>query len=98
MWDDEEEDISEKKRRRKEIDYSDSLTEKEWLKVIGASLDEEANEDNAENENAGGNDDRRGKYKRRHEGESSQVGNLDRDLIKIKMKRLMHDVEKYQDR
>lgn len=77
MWDDEEEDISEKKRRRKEIDYSDSLTEKEWLKVIGASLDEEANEDDTEsvgNGSVSGNGGsrgsstgrrKRGKYKKR---------------------------------
>jgi len=56
IWDDEEEDISLKKRQRKEVDYSDSLTEKEWLKVIGASMDEEGNEeDDGTGSNNGGN-------------------------------------------
>lgn len=32
--------LGRKSRHKKEIDYSDSLTEKEWLKVIGA-MDEE---------------------------------------------------------
>lgn len=31
-------------RARREVDYSDSLTEREWLKAIGASVDEEGNE------------------------------------------------------
>jgi SWI/SNF-related matrix-associated actin-dependent regulator of chromatin subfamily A protein 2/4 len=75
LWDDEEEDISLKKRRRKDVDYSDSLTEKEWLKVIGASLEEEAaNNDNDDTESVGngsGNGGsrsgrrKRGKYKKR---------------------------------
>lgn len=35
-------------RQRKEVDYTDSLTEKEWLKAIddGAEFDEEEEEDN----------------------------------------------------
>ncbi|CAG0919105.1 unnamed protein product [Notodromas monacha] len=42
--DDEEKYYGRGSRARKEVDYSDSLTEKEWLKVIGAQLDEDGNE------------------------------------------------------
>lgn len=31
-------------RQRKEVDYSDSLTEKQWLKVVGLMEDEHSNE------------------------------------------------------
>jgi len=40
-WDDGEEEeryYGRGSRQRKEVDYSDSLTENEWLKVIGASV------------------------------------------------------------
>ncbi|KAI8429647.1 hypothetical protein MSG28_000228 [Choristoneura fumiferana] len=42
---DEDESLGRGSRQRKEVDYTDSLTEKEWLKAIDDEFDEEEEED-----------------------------------------------------
>ena len=40
-------------RQKKDVTYGDCLTEKEWLKAIGASLDEEGNVEDDDDDEAG---------------------------------------------
>ena len=48
-------------RQRKDVDYGDSLTEREWLKAIGASLDEDGNAIEDDDEEDAGPSSRRKK-------------------------------------
>jgi SWI/SNF-related matrix-associated actin-dependent regulator of chromatin subfamily A member 2/4 len=48
-------------RQRKDVDYGDSLTEREWLKAIGASLDEDGNAVEDDDEEDAGPSSRRKK-------------------------------------
>lgn len=93
-------------RQRKEVDYTDSLTEKQWLEVIdegGDFEDEEEEEEKAKK--------KRGRKRRSKRGDDSDVepstsakkrrvtggpGSLDPKL-KRQMKKLMNIVVKYTD-
>jgi len=47
-WDNDDDDsvvLGRGSRQRKEVDYGDALSEKEWLKAIGASLEEGGEEE-----------------------------------------------------
>ncbi|XP_021950482.1 ATP-dependent helicase brm isoform X2 [Folsomia candida] len=105
---DDEESTSGKRRIRREVDYGDSLTEKEWLKVIGA-MEDEGEEDEDANNGKRRRRRKRGKYdeeenlddstkkskKSKSEGESSQKRND--EGLKMKMRWLMQIVIDYQD-
>lgn len=47
---DEDETLGRGSRQRKEVDYTDSLTEKEWLKAIDEEFEEEEEEEDDEDE------------------------------------------------
>lgn len=55
---DAEEELGDRRARsKKEVDYTESLTEKEWLRAIGANMEEEEDDDGG---NAGGRSGSRG--------------------------------------
>jgi SWI/SNF-related matrix-associated actin-dependent regulator of chromatin subfamily A protein 2/4 len=76
LGDDEERYYGRGSRHRKEVDYSDSLTEKEWLKVIGA-VDEEGLEEDG--------DDKKGRRRRKKRG---RFEDEEEDLLLSKRRRL----------
>jgi len=61
--------VTGKKRQRREVDYSDSLTEKEWLNAIGAMEDNNEAQDENEDDPMGGKRKRRRKNRRGREGD-----------------------------
>ncbi|KAF5276830.1 hypothetical protein FQA39_LY06382 [Lamprigera yunnana] len=89
-------------RQRKEVDYSDSLTEKEWLKAIDEGGDYEDEEEEEEKYKK-----RRGRKRRRRGDDSdNEVGSSGRRRrgqnsfhakIRRQMHKLMHIVIKYTD-
>ncbi|KAK6636841.1 hypothetical protein RUM43_010505 [Polyplax serrata] len=103
-YEEEEEKILERgSRKRKEVDYTDSLTEKEWLKAIdeeGAFDDEEDEEEERKSKK------KRGKRRRRDDDEDEVIPmqskkrksyiNTD-SRLKKHMKSLMNLVVKYAD-
>ncbi|ODN00177.1 ATP-dependent helicase brm [Orchesella cincta] len=102
----EEVDLEEKagrgSRQRKEVDYSDSLTEKEWLKVIGA-MDEDKEEDE-ESENGSGEGGKKRISRKRKSNKPvfeatapSQVSKKALVRMKSQMRKLMNIVISYQD-
>ncbi|KAJ8969543.1 hypothetical protein NQ314_001695 [Rhamnusium bicolor] len=90
-------------RQRKEVDYTDSLTEKEWLKAIDETGDYE--EDEEEEEKAKKKKGR--KRRRRGDDSDSEVGTSSRrksrgqsafdSKLKKQMRKLMAIVTKYMD-
>ncbi|XP_019754076.1 ATP-dependent helicase brm isoform X2 [Dendroctonus ponderosae] len=88
-------------RQRKEVDYTDSLTEKEWMKAIDESDDEEDEEDDEPKKR------KRGKRRKKAEDSDSDAGPSSRKKLKGKlpdenklkrqMKKLMTIVTKYTD-
>lgn len=83
-------------RQRKEVDYTDSLTEKEWLKAIddGAEFEEEEDEDDAKRK-------RRKRKNRKDESDEDELimkrrrrQNIDKRLKK-QMNKIMSAVIKY---
>lgn len=91
-------------RQRKEVDYTDSLTEKEWLKAIDDGGDYEDEDEEEEKIKK-----KKGRKRRSKRGDDSDVepstskkrrgqsSNLDPKL-KRQMKKLMNIVVKYTDR
>ncbi|CAB0003666.1 unnamed protein product [Nesidiocoris tenuis] len=86
-------------RQRKEVDYTDSLTEKEWLKAIDEGL-----EDFEEEEDEDVKSKKRGKKKKRIGEEDDDEPNQKRkrlsameNKLRKKMKNLMNVVVKYTD-
>ncbi|XP_044262414.1 ATP-dependent helicase brm isoform X2 [Tribolium madens] len=88
-------------RQRKEVDYTDSLTEKEWLKAIdeGGDYDDEDDEEEKVKKRRGR------KRKKRGDDSDSEVGTSKRrrgqssaDLkVKRQMRKLMNIVTRYTD-
>ncbi|RZC34594.1 ATP-dependent helicase brm, partial [Asbolus verrucosus] len=88
-------------RQRKEVDYTDSLTEKEWLKAIdeGGDYDEDEEEEEKVKKRRGR------KRKKRGDDSDSEVGTSKRrrgqssaDIkLKRQMRKLMNIVTKYTD-
>jgi SWI/SNF-related matrix-associated actin-dependent regulator of chromatin subfamily A protein 2/4 len=88
-------------RQRKEVDYTDSLTEKEWLKAIdeGGDYDDEDDEEEKVKKRRGR------KRKKRGDDSDSEVGTSKRrrgqssaDVkLKRQMRKLMNVVTKYTD-
>ncbi|XP_077299537.1 ATP-dependent helicase brm isoform X2 [Arctopsyche grandis] len=67
-YEEEESILGRGSRQRKEVDYTDSLTEKEWLKAIDDEFDEEAEDDDEEVASTGSTKKkRRGKKRRRND-------------------------------
>ncbi|CAL8137996.1 unnamed protein product [Orchesella dallaii] len=106
--DDEETDLEAEKagrgsRQRKEVDYTDSLTEKEWLKVIGA-MDEDKEEDD-ESENGSGEGGKKRLSRKRGKTNKpvfeatapSQVSKKALVRMKSQMRKLMNIVIAYKD-
>ncbi|XP_056642766.1 ATP-dependent helicase brm-like [Diorhabda sublineata] len=86
-------------RQRKEVDYADSLTEKEWLKAI----DEDGNYEDDDEEEKEPKKKRGRKKKRRDEEEEASTTkrrkvHLEEIKLKKKMKMLMNIVINYKDR
>uniref|UniRef100_A0AAG5DRW8 ATP-dependent helicase brm n=1 Tax=Anopheles atroparvus TaxID=41427 RepID=A0AAG5DRW8_ANOAO len=104
-WDYEEETsiLGRGSRQRKEVDYTDSLTEKEWLKAIddGADFDEELEEEEREKKRKGRKRKGRGRDDSDDESIISTVtkrkkGTTD-PKIKKQMKKVLKAVIKYTD-
>ncbi|XP_053683433.1 ATP-dependent helicase brm [Sabethes cyaneus] len=89
-------------RQRKEVDYTDSLTEKEWLKAIddGADFDEELEEEEREKKRKG----RKRKSKRDDSDDESIISTVTKrrkgtthPKVKKQMERVIDAVIKYTD-
>lgn len=102
-WDDDEEDsvvLGRGSRQRKEVDYTDSLTEKEWLKAIDG--DEVDFEDDLEvDADRGGK--RRGKKRRKDSDDESVLSTVTKrkkgvtdPKMKKQMQKIMSIVIKYE--
>lgn len=65
-YEEEESILGRGSRQRKEVDYTDSLTEKEWLKAIDDEFDEEAEDDDEEVASTGSMKKKRRGKKRRY--------------------------------
>lgn len=103
-YDDSENLLGRGTRQRKEVDYTDSLTEKEWLKAI----DETGDYDDEEDEEEKVKKKKGRKRRKRGEDSDSEVGsntkkrsrttnNFD-SKFKKQMRKLMNIVTKYTDR
>jgi len=93
--DDKEEDLGRGNRSRKDVTYQEQLSEKDWLKAIGA--EEEGEESGGEDPYGEGQG--RGKKRRGEEedgGQKKKKKKASRGLLK-KMKKLLEVVNQYQD-
>lgn len=104
-YDEEEEKILERgSRKRKEVDYTDSLTEKEWLKAIDEEGAYEDEEDEEEEKKA---KKKRGKRKRKGDDDDDEIiptsskkkksNSGAESRLKRQMRNLMNIVVKYTD-
>lgn len=64
-YEEEESILGRGSRQRKEVDYTDSLTEKEWLKAIDDEFDEEGEDDDEDVASTGSTKKKRRGKKRR---------------------------------
>ncbi|XP_066256953.1 ATP-dependent helicase brm-like isoform X2 [Euwallacea similis] len=86
-------------RQRKEVDYTDSLTEKEWMKAIDESDDDEDEEEEEPKKR------KRGKRRKREDSDSDPGPSMkkkkgkpsEESRLKKQMKKLMTVVTKYTD-
>lgn len=103
-WDYEEDNsiLGRGSRQRKEVDYTDSLTEKEWLKAIddGADFDEELEEEEREKKRKG----RKRKSRREDSDDESVISTVTKrrkgttaPKVKKQMKKVIDAVIKYTD-
>lgn len=100
-WNDDEDDstlLGRGSRQRKEVDYTDSLTEKEWLKAIddGIDFDEELEIEERDRK-------RKGKKRRKESDDESIVSSVNKrkkgttdPKIKKQMRKIMNIVMKYE--
>lgn len=73
-YEEEESILGRGSRHRKEVDYTDSLTEKEWLKAIDDEFDEEGDEDDEDAaSNGSSKKKRRGKKRRQEDSDDDSV-------------------------
>ncbi|XP_014291998.1 ATP-dependent helicase brm isoform X3 [Halyomorpha halys] len=86
-------------RQRKEVDYTDSLTEKEWMKAIDDNVDDFDDEEEEEVKTK-----KRGKRRRRGEEDEEDAGTSKRrkyspseNKLRRRMRNLMNIVVKYTD-
>ncbi|KAL3278288.1 hypothetical protein HHI36_013622 [Cryptolaemus montrouzieri] len=100
-YDDAESLLGRGSRQRKEVDYTDSLTEKEWLKAIDEGGDYEDEEEEEEKSKK-----KRGRKRRKKDDSDTEVGTSSKKRSKIsnadlklkkQMKKLMSIVTKYTD-
>ncbi|CAO1341380.1 unnamed protein product [Diamesa tonsa] len=102
--DEDEEDIilGRGSRQRKEVDYTDSLTEKEWLKAIddeGMDFDEDMNDMNEDRDKKG----KKNKKRKKDSDDESLMSSVKRKKgitdpkMKRQMKKIMSIVMKYAD-
>lgn len=102
---DEDETLGRGSRQRKEVDYTDSLTEKEWLKAIDEEFEEEEEEEEEDDEVL---DKRRkkGKKRRRNQEESDEEempssskkkSKTELNLVKKRLKSIMKKIIEYSD-
>lgn len=96
-------------RQRKEVDYTDSLTEKEWLKAIddGGDFEEEEEEEELDRGGSGGGKKRKGRKRKNKREDSDDDDSVLSGLAKKKkktdpklkkmMKRVLAQVMKYTD-
>lgn len=103
-WDYEEDNsiLGRGSRQRKEVDYTDSLTEKEWLKAIddGADFDEELEEEEREKKRKG----RKRKSRKDDSDDESVISTVTKrrkgtthPRVKKQMKKVIDAVIKYTD-
>ncbi|XP_060810415.1 ATP-dependent helicase brm [Amyelois transitella] len=99
---DEDETLGRGSRQRKEVDYTDSLTEKEWLKAI----DEEFEEDEEEDDDDEVLDKKRKKGRKRRRDDSDEdeapssskkKSKTEINLLKKRLKNIMKKVIDYAD-
>ncbi|XP_072935099.1 ATP-dependent helicase brm isoform X2 [Epargyreus clarus] len=101
---DEDETLGRGSRQRKEVDYRDSLTEKEWLKAIDEEFDEDEEEEDDDDEVL---DKRRKKGRKRRRQEDSDEDEMpssskkksktEINLLKKRLKNIMKKVIDYTD-
>ncbi|KAI5642437.1 bromodomain-containing protein [Phthorimaea operculella] len=100
---DAEETFGRGSRQRKEVDYTDSLTEKEWLKAIDDEFDEEEEED--DDDEVLDKKRKKGRKRRRQEdsdeeevpSSSKKKNKTEANLLKKRLKSIMKKVVDYTD-
>lgn len=101
---DEDETLGRGSRQRKEVDYTDSLTEKEWLKAIDEEFEEEEEED--DDDEVLDKKRKKGRKRRRNQDESDEdevpvsskkKSKTELNLLKKRLKNIMKKVVDYTD-
>ncbi|XP_050353892.1 ATP-dependent helicase brm isoform X1 [Nymphalis io] len=101
---DEDETLGRGSRQRKEVDYTDSLTEKEWLKAIDEEFEEEEEED--DDDEVLDKKRKRGRKRRRNQDDSDEdevpcsskkKSKTELNQLKKRLKNIMKKVIDYSD-
>ncbi|XP_041974353.1 ATP-dependent helicase brm [Aricia agestis] len=100
---DEDESLGRGSRQRKEVDYTDSITEKEWLKAIDDEFEEEEEED--DDDEVLDKKRKRGRKKKRNDdsdeeeapSSSKKKSKTELNQLKKRLKSLMKKVIDYSD-
>ncbi|XP_069365997.1 ATP-dependent helicase brm isoform X2 [Maniola hyperantus] len=100
---DEDETLGRGSRQRKEVDYTDSLTEKEWLKAIDDEFEEEEEED--DDDEVLDKKRKKGRKRRRQEDSdeeevpcsSKKKSKTEINMLKKRLKSIMKKVVDYSD-
>ncbi|XP_049887633.1 ATP-dependent helicase brm isoform X2 [Pectinophora gossypiella] len=100
---DEDETLGRGSRQRKEVDYTDSLTEKEWLKAIDDEFEEEEEED--DDDEVLDKKRKKGRKRRRQDdseeeevpSSSKKKNKTEANLLKKRLKNVMKKVIDYAD-
>lgn len=102
---DEDETLGRGSRQRKEVDYTDSLTEKEWLKAIDEEFEEEEEEEDDEDEVLD-KKKKKGRKRRRNQDDSDEdevptsskkKSKTEINLLKKRLKNIMKKIIDYAD-
>ncbi|CAH2233927.1 jg14685 [Pararge aegeria aegeria] len=100
---DDDETLGRGSRQRKEVDYTDSLTEKEWLKAIDEEFEEEEEED--DDDEVLDKKRKKGRKRRRQEESdeeevpcsSKKKSKTEINMLKKRLKSIMKKVVEYSD-
>ncbi|XP_053600884.1 ATP-dependent helicase brm [Plodia interpunctella] len=99
---DEDETLGRGSRQRKEVDYTDSLTEKEWLKAIDEEFEEEEEDD--DDDEVLDKKRKKGRKRRRDDSDEDEVPSSSKkkskteiNLLKKRLKNIMKKVIDYAD-
>ncbi|CAH2068407.1 unnamed protein product, partial [Iphiclides podalirius] len=102
---DEDETLGRGSRQRKEVDYTDSLTEKEWLKAIDEEFEEEEEEEDDDDEVLDKKARKKGRKRRRQDdsdeedvpSSSKKRSKTEINQMKNRLKNIMKKVVDYTD-